>query len=160
MLEATSSSVEPDPLCWSILTTRSWSQADVILAVREPASQLRHVCCTPRSEAGRQGMADEEFSAFYAATYQRLLGQLVLLCGDRAEAEDALQEAFARAAVRWPRLRSYQAPEAWVRRLALNLTGWLPGTAALLGLGSVPAAAELSAETVDLLVGLRVLPVA
>ena len=67
-------------------------------------------------------MADEEFSAFYAATYQRLLGQLVLLCGDRAEAEDALQEAFARAAVRWRRLRSYEAPEAWVRRVALNLT--------------------------------------
>ena len=67
-------------------------------------------------------MADEEFSAFYAATYQRLLGQLVLLCGDRAEAEDALQEAFARAAVRWHRLRSYEAPEAWVRRVALNLT--------------------------------------
>ena len=84
----------------------------------------------------------------------------MLLCGDRAEAEDALQEAFARAAVRWRRLRSDEAPEAWVRRLALNLTGWLPGTAALLGLGSVPAAAELSAETVDLLVGLRVLPVA
>ena len=32
---------------------------------------------------------------------------------DDAEAEDALQEAFARAAVRWRRLRSYEAPEAW-----------------------------------------------
>ena len=110
-------------------------------------------------------MADEEFSAFYAATYQRLLGQLVLLCGDHAEAEDALQEAFARAAVRWPRLRSYQAPEAWVRRVALNLTRMAArrlhrGTAALLGLGSVPAAAELSAETIDLLIALRALPVA
>ena len=109
-------------------------------------------------------MTDEEFSAFYAATYQRLLGQLVLLCGDRAEAEDALQEAFARAAVRWPRLRSYQAPEAWVRRVALNLTRMAARrlrrrTAALLRLGSVPAAAELSAETVDLLVALRGLPV-
>jgi RNA polymerase sigma-70 factor (ECF subfamily) len=51
-----------------------------------------------------------------------LLGQLVLLCGDRAEAEDALQEAFARAAVRWRRLRSDEAPEAWVWRMALNLT--------------------------------------
>jgi RNA polymerase sigma-70 factor, ECF subfamily len=111
-------------------------------------------------------MADEEFSAFYAATYQRLLGQLVLLSGDRAEAEDALQEAFARAAVRWPRLRSYQAPEAWVRRVALNLTRMAARrlrrrTAALLRLGSAPAAAaELSAETVDLLVSLRALPVA
>ena len=89
----------------------------------------------------------------------------MLLCGDHAEAEDALQEAFARAAVRWPRLRSYQAPEAWVRRVALNLTRmaarWLRRrTAAVLGLGSVPVAAELLAETVDLLVGLRALPVA
>ena len=110
-------------------------------------------------------MADEEFSAFYAATYQRLLGQLVLLCGDRAEAEDALQEAFARAAVRWRRLRSYQAPEAWVRRVALNLTRMAARrlrrrTAALLRLGSAPAAAELSAETIDLLVALRALPLA
>jgi RNA polymerase sigma-70 factor, ECF subfamily len=110
-------------------------------------------------------MADEEFSAFYAATYQRLLGQLVLLSGDRAEAEDALQEAFARAAVRWHRLRTYQAPEAWVRRVALNLTRMAARrlrrrTAALLRLGSPPAAAELSAETVDLLVALRALPVA
>jgi RNA polymerase sigma-70 factor, ECF subfamily len=89
----------------------------------------------------------------------------VLLCGDRAEAEDALQEAFARAAVGWRRLRSYQAPEAWVRRVALNLTRMAARrlrrrTAALLGLGSVPATAELSAETIDLLVGLRALPLA
>jgi RNA polymerase sigma-70 factor (ECF subfamily) len=110
-------------------------------------------------------MADEEFSAFYAATYQRLLGQLVLLSGDHAEAEDALQEAFARAAVRWRRLRSYEAPEAWVRRVALNLTRMAARrlrrrTAALLRLGSAPAAAELSAETIDLLVALRALPVA
>jgi RNA polymerase sigma-70 factor, ECF subfamily len=110
-------------------------------------------------------MAEEEFSAFYAATYQRLLGQLVLLSGDRDEAEDALQEAFARAAVRWGRLRRYEVPEAWVRRVALNLTRMAARrlrrrTAALLKLGSAPAAADLSAETVDLLAALRALPLA
>ena len=97
-------------------------------------------------------MADEEFSAFYAATYQRLLGQLVLVCGDRAEAEDALQEAFARAAVRWHRLRSYDVPEVWVRRVALNLTRMAARrlrrrTAALLRLGSAPAAARCFLRT-------------
>jgi RNA polymerase sigma-70 factor (ECF subfamily) len=84
----------------------------------------------------------------------------VLLCGDRAKAEEALQEAFARAAVRWRRLRSDEAPEAWVRQVALNLTRMAARHGALLGLGSAPAAAELPAETVDLLVGLRVLPLA
>jgi hypothetical protein len=44
--------VEPDILCWSILTARSWSQAEVILAGREPARQLRHVSCTPALKPG------------------------------------------------------------------------------------------------------------
>jgi len=44
--------VTADTLCWSILIARSWSQAEVILAVREPARQLRHVCGTPAVRPG------------------------------------------------------------------------------------------------------------
>jgi RNA polymerase sigma-70 factor (ECF subfamily) len=62
--------------------------------------------------------------------------------------------------VRWRRLRSDEAPEAWVRRVALNLTRMAARHGRPAWLGSVPAAAELSAETVDLLVALRGLPVA
>ena len=62
-----------------------------------------------------------DFDSFYAATFTRLVGQLAVVTGDRYEAEDVVQEAMARAASRWPRLRSYQAPEAWVRRVAFNL---------------------------------------
>jgi RNA polymerase sigma-70 factor, ECF subfamily len=40
---------------------------------------------------------------------------------DLAEAEDLVQEALARASARWSRLRAYDLPEAWVRRVALNL---------------------------------------
>jgi RNA polymerase sigma-70 factor (ECF subfamily) len=63
----------------------------------------------------------DDFDAFYAATYARLVGQLYAVTGDLADAEDAVQEAFARAVVRWPRVRAYDLPEAWVRRVAVNL---------------------------------------
>jgi RNA polymerase sigma-70 factor (ECF subfamily) len=63
----------------------------------------------------------DDFDAFYAAAYGRLVGQLYAVTGDLAEAEDAVQEAFARAVVRWPRVRRYDLPEAWVRRVAVNL---------------------------------------
>jgi RNA polymerase sigma-70 factor, ECF subfamily len=63
----------------------------------------------------------DDFDAFYAASYARLVGQLYAVTGDLAEAEDVVQEAFARAVARWPRIRGYELPEAWVRRVAVNL---------------------------------------
>ena len=38
-----------------------------------------------------------EFDAFYAATGRRLVAQVYAMTGDRAEAEDAVAEAYARA---------------------------------------------------------------
>jgi len=65
--------------------------------------------------------SDGDFDAFYQASYHRLVGQLTILTGSLEDAEDAVQEAFARASTRWARLRDYDAPEAWVRRVAFNL---------------------------------------
>ena len=65
--------------------------------------------------------SSEGFEAFYAATVGRLLGQLLPVTGDLHEAEEVVQEAFTRAAARWSRLRDYEVPEAWVRRVAMNL---------------------------------------
>ena len=70
---------------------------------------------------GRQVEETEDFDSFYAAAFPRLVGQLALVTGDRHEAEDVVQEAMARAASRWTRLGAYEAPEAWVRRVAFNL---------------------------------------
>jgi RNA polymerase sigma-70 factor (ECF subfamily) len=105
-----------------------------------------------------------DFSEFYAASYARLLAQVVLVTGDLAEAEDLLQEAFVRAAGRWPRLVSYQAPEAWVRRVALNLAAdsarrLRRRAAAVLRLASAPPALEGPADLVDLAAALRRLSV-
>ena len=67
-------------------------------------------------------MRDEhDFEEFYAAVFDQLVGQLFLVTGNLQDAEDAVQEALTRAAVRWPALRRYNVPEAWVRRVAMNL---------------------------------------
>jgi hypothetical protein len=45
----------------------------------------------------RQPVDREEFTTFYTATFHRLVGQLYAMTGDRAEAQDTVQEAFVRA---------------------------------------------------------------
>jgi hypothetical protein len=70
---------------------------------------------------GRLMAGPREFETFYAASYRRLVVQLLGVTGNLHDAEDAVQEAFARAAVRWRRVSEYEAPEAWVRRVAFNL---------------------------------------
>src|SRR6266567_2192679 len=72
--------------------------------------------------AGRLPMrANGDFADFYAANYGRTVALVTSLLGDRNEAEDVAQEAFARALNRWSRLRLYEQPEAWIRRVALRL---------------------------------------
>jgi RNA polymerase sigma-70 factor (ECF subfamily) len=66
-------------------------------------------------------MEQTEFDAFYAASYSRLVHQLHAMTGDREEAADCVQEAFARAWSRRGSLDTAQAPEAWVRTTAYRL---------------------------------------
>jgi len=65
--------------------------------------------------------AAESFESFYLSSVRPLVGQLFAITGDLQEAEDVVQEAFARAWVRWERIGGYEAPEAWVRHVAVNL---------------------------------------
>jgi RNA polymerase sigma-70 factor (sigma-E family) len=63
---------------------------------------------------------DLSFDEFYLAARDRLVVQIAALTGDPAEAQDHVQEAFARAWVRWPSVSRYQDPEGWVRRVAYH----------------------------------------
>jgi RNA polymerase sigma-70 factor, ECF subfamily len=65
---------------------------------------------------------DEQFfEEFYYATYGRTVALVAAITGSRHEAEDVAQEAYARALARWSRLRGYDLPEAWVRKVALRI---------------------------------------
>jgi RNA polymerase sigma-70 factor, ECF subfamily len=100
---------------------------------------------------------------FYQANYPRLVGQLTVVTGSLEDAEDAVQEAFTRASTRWARLRDYDAPEAWVRRVALNLatTGLRRARRQLAVLARVPTPTAEPPRSTDRLAidaGLRRLP--
>lgn len=57
----------------------------------------------------------------YAVAYPRLVGQLVGVTGDPAEAEDAVMEAFARAAPGRSSFHAADNPEAWLGTVAVNV---------------------------------------
>ena len=52
----------------------------------------------------------------------KILGLIVRFVHDSHEAQDVAQEAFIKAYARWPKIRSYDVPSAWVRRVAINLS--------------------------------------
>lgn len=64
---------------------------------------------------------DAEFEDFFAAHHDGVLRTLTAAVGnDHDAAVDATQDAFIKAHARWSTVRSYDKPEAWVRRIAIN----------------------------------------
>jgi DNA-directed RNA polymerase specialized sigma24 family protein len=62
---------------------------------------------------------DHEFTVFVAETSVRLRRTAYLLCGDREQAQDLLQTAYARTYAAWRRVRRDDA-EAYTRRVLVN----------------------------------------
>jgi RNA polymerase sigma-70 factor (ECF subfamily) len=63
---------------------------------------------------------DQEFEQFFLDNYPAVLHILVVTTGDRERAKDATQEAFIKAYAKWSKVRRYDSPIAWVRRVAIN----------------------------------------
>ena len=101
------------------------------------------------------------FEQVYRSCYARLVGQLFLVTTDHAEAEEAVQEAFTRLWAQWPKLRHYDNPEAWTRRVALNIAAsrWRRRTRGVQLSAAHDLAAGPGPEGSDLVVALRALPV-
>ena len=55
-----------------------------------------------------------DFDDFFRTAYPRLMARAVLLCGNRADAEDAVAQAFAEVARNWDTASGYDAPEAYL----------------------------------------------
>ncbi|MCX4823952.1 SigE family RNA polymerase sigma factor [Streptomyces sp. NBC_01142] len=103
---------------------------------------------------------DAEFDAFYTATAKRLVATVYAMTGDLAEAEDAVQEAYARAWQRWSRLTREGDPLPWVRTVAsrLAISTWRRTRNRLraqLRHGPAPDVPGLSEDRVALVAALR-----
>ena len=66
-------------------------------------------------------MDDADFEDWYRLEHPRLANGLYLICGSADHARDATDEAFARAAARWPRVRRMDSPTGWTFKVGLNL---------------------------------------
>jgi hypothetical protein len=79
-------------------------------------------CNRPGPVVRIDGMADvDRFEDFYRGSRQRVLAYVYLITSALSEAQDSVQEAFVRAWQRWPSLGADGDPEAWVRKVQLNL---------------------------------------
>ena len=109
-----------------------------------------------------EGAAD--FDGFYSATCSRLLHVLYAMTGDLAEAQDVVQEAYARAWQRWSTVSEYDDPAAWVRtvawRLAISRRHKARNriSAAIRLHATQPAITAPSADTTSIVAALRQLP--
>ena len=105
----------------------------------------------------------EDFDAFYAATSRRVLHQVYAVCGDLAEAQDVVQEAYARLWQKWSTVAAYDSPEAWVRLVAWRLAanrwrGARRRLAAWTRHGEPPPTPGPGPERVAIVAALRTLP--
>ncbi|BCJ42464.1 RNA polymerase sigma24 factor [Actinoplanes ianthinogenes] len=63
-----------------------------------------------------------DFDGFYRDTSRRLMRYAYGLTGDPGEAQDLVQEAYARAWQRWRHVSGYEDPEAWLRLVVNRLS--------------------------------------
>lgn len=67
------------------------------------------------------GTLDPDVETFCAEVHPRLVGSLVLLCGDHGVAEELAQDTLVRVIERWDRVRRMDHPVSWAHRVAYNL---------------------------------------
>jgi RNA polymerase sigma-70 factor (sigma-E family) len=74
-----------------------------------------------RSEASGRAAAEQALAELYHTSFRRLVTQLYAFTTDLTEAQDVVQEAFARALARPRGLSDVDVPEAWLRTVAINV---------------------------------------
>jgi RNA polymerase sigma-70 factor (sigma-E family) len=107
---------------------------------------------------------DPDFASYVAARQHQFLRAAFLVCGDRTLAEDLLQEAFVKLALRWDKIRS-ENPDGFVRTILYRdaVSTWRHRRREVLvdlvpeGRGGRDETADSSALRVDLLSALDVL---
>ena len=117
-----------------------------------------------RGTAAVDGLSD--FEEYVRASERRHKRLAFLLTGDLHSAEDLLQAAYARLYPRWDKVRTYDVPDAYLRKVMVSLrTSWWRrhknrawATDELPELGGLPDHADAVVESQSLLLALRDLP--
>jgi RNA polymerase sigma-70 factor, ECF subfamily len=107
----------------------------------------------------------EGLRELYVDSYARLVAVVGAVTGSRLEAEESVQDAFVRLIRQWDRVRHYEEPEAWLRRVALGFASnrrrkTRNGLRALWRTGPIADTAGPSGDDVDLSRALAALPLA
>ena len=106
---------------------------------------------------------DDEFDAFYRDTSRRVVHLVYAFTGDLTVAQDATQEAYAKAWQQWTTVRTHDDPLAWVRTVArrLAISAWRKRTSqerAYERHGTRDATGPPSEDRVAVVAALRTLP--
>jgi RNA polymerase sigma-70 factor, ECF subfamily len=75
----------------------------------------------PATELARAPEAARSFEGFYEAESATLFRRLCLVTGNRAEAEEIMQDAFLRIWERWDRVQAVGDPTGYLYRTAMNV---------------------------------------
>src|ERR1700755_3376134 len=70
--------------------------------------------------ADRRDTRDADFAAYLAARQASLLRTAYLLTGNRHDAEDLVQTAFAKLYLSWDKVRDQGSMDGYVRRILVN----------------------------------------
>lgn len=75
---------------------------------------------TAELAVGRGAGVDPRLGEYVAGQWPALLRYATALCGNVAEAEELVQSAIVRVAVKWPLVRDKDNPDGYVRRAIAN----------------------------------------
>ncbi|WP_309646947.1 sigma-70 family RNA polymerase sigma factor [Nocardioides sp.] len=64
---------------------------------------------------------DQEFSDFFRCEFGRTVRTAYLILHDQQLAEDVAQDAFGQLYRNWAKVRNYDSPQAWLRRISIRM---------------------------------------
>jgi RNA polymerase sigma-70 factor (ECF subfamily) len=64
---------------------------------------------------------DPEYAEFFRREFETLARTAYLVLHDQQWAEDVAQDAFSQLYLQWPKIREYDNPQAWVRRVGIRM---------------------------------------
>jgi RNA polymerase sigma-70 factor (ECF subfamily) len=72
---------------------------------------------------GSDNLLVADFECFYTRTVHRMTARAIMICGNRQDAEDAVQDAYFQVHQRWDVVRDYDSPEARVHLVMVQRLG-------------------------------------